>query len=185
MAVAGYLYISAVQLEKPSSSYIQFLDGKNPLEIYEKTQENWFDIGNGQTFNFPYIFIFGLDPVDNGDFMDPTRRGKPVFTHINVSIPASQQYLYDFIDHVGGWSLSPQSTLTLDADHCGMYLFKTWMVTNCASTSDYANSMLEYPERASSGCCGKYSSDFPYEESVFNSCTYIFSCFIFITHCCV
>ena len=86
---------------------MQLLDEAHPLEVYEKTQEKWFDIGNGNSFDFPYIFVFGLDPIDNGDFMDPSKRGTPVFKHIDVSLPASQQYLYEFCDYVANLTMSP------------------------------------------------------------------------------
>ena len=82
----------------------------------------------------------------------------------------------EFCEYVANWHLSPQSTLSLDTNPCGMYWFKEWMETTCASTSDDSdNWMYQFPERTSSGCCDKSSSDFPYPVSTFNTCMEIFS----------
>ena len=74
-----FLAIKAVGLDRPENSYMQLLDDSHPLEVYEKVYQEKFDIGDGKNGFFYYSFVFGLDPIDNGDYFDPKDRGTVVY----------------------------------------------------------------------------------------------------------
>lgn len=174
LGTAGYLFTSAIQLKKPTSSYMQLLHEEHPLEVYEKTQQEWFNIGDGNSFDFPYRFVFGLEPIDNGDVFNPADLGTPVYKSIDFSSQDSQQYLLDLCSYIASWDWTPQTGNSLDTNACGMFYFKSWMEVSCADTND--DGYLNGPDRTTgSNCCDKSNLDFPYPTSLFNECMSEFS----------
>ena len=171
--------LQAFNLERPSSSYMQLLDASHPLELYEKTYVDYFDIEGGDSFMFPYYVFAGIDPVDNGDAFLPTSRGTPVYIDIDLSSTDGQQWGYDTCTYLADWSLSPQSGNSLDTNPCVFYWFKEWMQGDCSASggnsvdSDY---MVYMPARSSSeadysgSCCDKTDGDFPYDSTTFTTC---------------
>lgn len=170
---------NSLNLERPSSSYMQLLDASHPLELYEKTYVDYFDIEGGDSFMFPYYAIAGIHPVDNGDIYNPSSRGTPVYIDIDLSSAEGQQWGYDTCTHLADWTLTPQSGNSLDTNPCVFYWFKQWMQGNCAASgTDSVDStyMVYMPARSSSeadysgSCCDKVDGDFPYDESTFTTC---------------
>ena len=168
IGVGTFLATKAIGLDRPQNSYMQLLDDSHPLEIYEKTYQDKFDIGDGKNGFFYYSFVFGIDPVDNGDYFDPKDRGTPVYQSIDVSNADTQQFLYNLCDNVAQSPFTSSTALsTSDGRQCNMHYFRLWMERSCASTSDSdQNDRFAYPQRTS--CCD-YTA-FPYSASDFNTC---------------
>lgn len=167
IGISYWLYDKSTQLQKPTSDYMQLLDASHPLEIYEKTYQNYFDIEDGSSFQFPYYIVTGLEPVDNGDGFDPTDRGTPVYVDFDISTTAGQEWALDVCEYTAAWAYSPQSSAyDLTQNPCTMAWWKSWMEASC--NTEQSDSMLG-AERAS--CCGNSASDFPYASATFDTCT--------------
>ncbi|MDA0907857.1 MAG: hypothetical protein O3B44_06810 [Bacteroidetes bacterium] len=150
---------------------MQILDASHPIEIYEKTQQNWFDIQDGQNFDFPYRFVFGLRAVDNGNVFEPSDQGSPVFEPFSdVYAREVQQYLFDFCNHIDEWALTPQSEASLEINPCSMYVFKSWMEHECTETGENGEGdyLAALPVR--NNCCGYTDNNFPYDANEFSMC---------------
>jgi hypothetical protein len=162
-----WLTSNALQLKRPNSSYMQLLDASHPLELYEKIYQQYFDIAAGDSFDYPYFFTAGIEPIDNGDGFDPTDRGTPVFTDIDLSSTEAQQWALDLCTYVTDWEYSPQTTNDLTTNPCTMFWFKSWMEHTCGDTST-GTSMVILPIRST--CCSYATSAFPYAPAVFDTC---------------
>ncbi len=175
LGISIWLATNAVNLEKPTSDYMQMLSATNHLEIYESSIRNQFDIGDGKSFQFPYRLSYGLKPVDNGDPFNPMDRGTLEFSdHFDASSASSQEFLLNLCQKLADWNLTPQSDLNLAQNPCSMFWFKSWMEHDCSQTGGLSGDyMTSQPSRAT--CCNKVNADFPYSPSEFNTCVGEFS----------
>ena len=173
LGLTAWLYTNAAQLSRPTSQYMQLLDGSHPLEVYEKDYQGTFDIADGNSFDYPYYYVWGMKAVDNGNYFDPAERGEPEYISFDVSSTDSQQYLLDFCGYIADWDHTQQQGDSLSTNVCGMYWFKNWMEHTCSATGDSGSGdyLTRMPDRSSSlTCCGYSSSSFPYSSSVFETC---------------
>ena len=171
VGVASWLSTHAFEIERPTTSYMQLLKADHPLEKYDMTYVDKFDMGKGDEGFFPYVFIFGLDPVDNGNGFDPADRGEPKYKSIDVTARDSQEWLYELCEDVADWKYSVETELaTSNNNVCNMYFFRAWMETTCSDTTDDDewDRTGAYPERTS--CCDYSTDDFPYSPSTFKTC---------------
>ena len=170
IGIAAWLSTLALTLERPKSSYMQLLIASNPLEKYEGQYMNKFPMGSGEGGFFPYRFVFGLKPEDNGDGFDPEDRGSMVFQSLDVSQPAAQQWMVDLCNVTATWDKTSESELNNDGNnYCNMYEFKTWMEWPCSDTDDVNRfDLYRYPARTD--CCDYPTTDFPFPKATFDTC---------------
>ena len=171
LGISIWLATHAVDLKKPTSSYRRMLFEEHALEIYESTVRDQYDIGDGNSFRWPYDIYFGVKPIDSGDVFDPAKRGTLEFSEdFDASSAKSQQYLLDLCGELEAWDLTPQTSLNLDVNPCIMFWFKSHMEQSCAQTGSSGTGvdMVRLPQRTT--CCDKTNSDFPYSALIFDTC---------------
>lgn len=169
-----WLSTSAVQLSTPKTDYMQLLYEEHPIELYTKKYMKLFDIKNGVNFQRPYTFVYGIEPVDNGDPFNPYNRGHLLYRDFDLATPAAQTSMLQFCEDIADWSETPQDSLDMSTNVCTMYWFKQWMEYSCGSTRDAVDSSSSdsagayMPSRST--CCSYSDSDFPYPTDTLNTC---------------
>ncbi|KAK4871478.1 hypothetical protein RN001_015602 [Aquatica leii] len=159
------LYYPKLQL--PNSPEFQLLDSSHPFEQYDLIYKNrfWFqrsergDDGTNANYKLPLRFVWGILPVDNGNYLDPQSLGTlELDPDFDVSRKDSQLWLLNFCRQIRKQSFY-QSTLGALLPNCFIESFMAWMQRRCLDPID---NMDRTP------CCEK--EHFPYNSSVFNTC---------------
>jgi hypothetical protein len=174
--ITAWLIGAAMRLSRPSSSYLQLMSSSHPLELYDGEYVNHFDIGPGDTGFFPYKYSWGIKAIDNGDPFDPHRRGRLVYTELDISSPDSQQWLFDFCVGLSQDSVALTGSAEDVLQTCGMYNLNRWMQGNCNATTSWAQrkdageqwAPAASPKRST--CCGYSNTSFPFSQQTFSSC---------------
>ncbi|KAF6205920.1 hypothetical protein GE061_020096 [Apolygus lucorum] len=107
----------------------------------------------------PLRFVWGVVPEDNGDYMDPFRRGKLVLDNsFDLASKDSQTWLLSFCINL---KMQPffQPTFGPFVANCFIEPFVAWMEQKCMDPIDH---LTREP------CCE--SAIFPYERNVFSLC---------------
>uniref|UniRef100_A0A0A9XAS5 Protein dispatched 1 n=2 Tax=Lygus hesperus TaxID=30085 RepID=A0A0A9XAS5_LYGHE len=107
----------------------------------------------------PLRFVWGVVPEDNGDYMDPFRRGKLVLDNsFDLASKDSQTWLLSFCINL---KMQPfyQPTFGPLVANCFIEPFVAWMEQKCMDPIDH---LTREP------CCE--SAVFPYERNVFSLC---------------
>lgn len=107
----------------------------------------------------PLRFVWGIMPVDNGDYLDPRTRGTLVYDGtFDMAAPESQQWLLHFCQHLRNQSFY-QKMLGPQLPNCFITFFKSWMERRCKDA-------IYHTDRTP--CCE--NSTFPYKRQVFEMC---------------
>ncbi|XP_076320735.1 RND transporter family member dispatched [Tachypleus tridentatus] len=159
-AVAIFYYPS---LRLPDSTEFQIFHEDHPFEKYDLELKRlfWFEKVKEKDhfYKLPVTFVWGILPVDNGNYLKPVDSGSLVFdSSFNFSASASQEWLLSFCEQLLNQSFY-QSTLGPLLPNCFIRTFKTWMERRCVDG-------ISATDR--SPCCN--ISKFPYSDSVFNLC---------------
>lgn len=106
-------------------------------------------------------FVWGINPVDNGDYLNPYERGTPDWDEtFDISHPKSQLWLEQFCRNLRSQPFY-RSTIGPLLSNCFIESLRPWMKRHC---KDPIDPNIEYVP-----CCE--SSKFPYKPNVLQQCT--------------
>jgi len=151
------------KLELPDTPTFRLFVDNHPFEVYETKYRDlfWFEkmYTSSDSFKLPIRFIWGVKPEDNGNYLDPTSRGKLQLDNtFNVSAPESQVWLYEFCSRLKRQPFY-QMSFGLLVPNCFIENLMSWMARKCK------DSMSDIDRNP---CCE--SSTFPYAPDVFDYC---------------
>jgi len=107
----------------------------------------------------PLRFVWGIMPVDNGDYLDPRTRGTLIYDDtFDMAAPESQRWLLGFCQRLRMQSFY-QLMLGPLLPNCFITSFKSWMQRRCRDPVDNIDR---------TPCCE--NSTFPYKRHVFETC---------------
>lgn len=178
LGIGGGIGYNAMNLERPSSNYMQLLDSSHPMEKYEKTFIKRFNNDGEDSGDYRLQFIFGIKPEDNGDYLDPYDYGTIQYNVIDVFSPESQTWVNDFC-----FSLANQTFSGIEIGNANLYNVKCfvvwvnqWLMTSCNSTENRSSPDTEtFQTPLRTTCCDYESSDFPLPSSEFESCSKVWA----------
>ncbi|KAL1476446.1 hypothetical protein MTO96_036499, partial [Rhipicephalus appendiculatus] len=141
----------------------QVLSASHLFERYDLDLKErfWFEKARSRDpfHRLPIRIIWGVLPVDTGDYLDPSNKGAVVFDPaFDVADPASQEWLLSFCKQLRAQSFH-RSALGVLFSGCFIETLKSWMERRCVDSFKQAN---RFP------CCE--SSHFPYARDVFSLC---------------
>ncbi|XP_011863762.1 PREDICTED: protein dispatched-like [Vollenhovia emeryi] len=144
----------------------QLFHRTHPFEQYDLlyTQRFWFErfeMTGGDNAVLPLRFVWGIKPVDNGDYLDPSKKGTLEWDEtFNISDPKAQLWLHRFCRNLRSQPFY-RSTLGPLLSNCFIESLYSWMERDCKDPID--------PQINYAPCCN--SSTFPYEPDVLQHCT--------------
>ncbi|XP_067619629.1 protein dispatched isoform X2 [Eurosta solidaginis] len=155
------LYYPGLQL--PDSSHFQLFSSNHPFEIYNSKMKNqfWFEksIMVYENFKLPLRFVWGIQPIDDGDYTDPFSLGNLYYdNNFNISTKAAQIWLLNFCKKL---RLQPfyEATFGSLLSNCFIENFISLMGRMCIDGMDNSDR---------TPCCDV--SKFPFEPHVFDIC---------------
>lgn len=108
----------------------------------------------------PLRFVWGMKPVDNGDYLDPSKKGTPVWDEtFDITHPKSQLWLEQFCRNLRNQPFYHATSGPL-LSNCFIESLHSWMERSC---EDPIDPQIDYMP-----CCK--SSKFPYEPDVLQQC---------------
>ncbi|XP_014475788.1 PREDICTED: protein dispatched isoform X1 [Dinoponera quadriceps] len=154
-------------LQLPDYIDFQLFDNTHPFEQYDLifSQRFWFERyemvgGDASTEILPLRFVWGIEPIDNGDYLDPSRKGTPEWDEtFDITAPESQLWLEQFCQNLRSEPFY-RNTMGPLLSNCFIESLRSWMQRRCLDPLD--------PHIDYSPCCE--SSKFPYEPSVLQQC---------------
>lgn len=151
------------KLELPDTPTFRLFSGDHPFEVYEAKFKElfWFEkmYTSSESFKLPIRFVWGVESVDNGNYLDPTSRGKLQLDHsFNVSLPESQVWLLEFCSQLKQQPFYQISFAHL-VPNCFIENLISWMARKCR---DDMGGIDRFP------CCE--ASTFPFAQEVFDFC---------------
>lgn len=151
------------KLELPDTPTFRLFTSNHPFEIYEAKYKDlfWFEkmYTSSDSFKLPIRFVWGVEPVDNGNYLDPTSRGSlQLDPSFDVSAPESQVWLLEFC---GRLKQQPfyQISFAMLVPNCFIENLVSSMARKCYDPMANIN---RFP------CCEE--SSFPYSADVFDHC---------------
>ncbi|XP_034170851.1 protein dispatched [Osmia lignaria lignaria] len=151
-------------LQLPDSVDFQLFDSSHPFEKYDLiySRKFWFEkhesVDNGDVL--PLRFVWGIKPIDNGNYLDPDLIGTPEWDEsFDVSHPESQLWLEKFCHNLRAQPFY-RETLGPLLPNCFIESLNNWMRRRC---EDPIDSRINYMP-----CCEK--SRFPYDSTVLQRC---------------
>lgn len=89
------------RIQLPDSPDFKLFESTHPFEVYDTQyrQQFWFEkvYTDTETFKMPIRFVWGVRPLDNGDYLDPSAHGELMLDdRFNLSAIASQEWLLEF-----------------------------------------------------------------------------------------
>lgn len=95
----GVFYWPGLRL--PNSSEFQLFGSEHPFELYESKYKSafWFEkvYTDLETFKLPIRFVWGVEQIDDGNYLIPTSRGSlHLDNKFNISSIESQLWLLEF-----------------------------------------------------------------------------------------
>ncbi|XP_033310868.1 protein dispatched [Bombus bifarius] len=151
-------------LQLPDTADFQLFDSSHPFEKYDLvySRKFWFE-KHGMIDNedvLPLRFVWGIKPVDNGNYLDPSLIGTPEWDEsFDVSHPESQVWLEKFCRDLRAQPFY-RDTLGPLLPNCFIESLHHWMQRRC---EDPIDSHINYTP-----CCKK--SEFPYNASTLQRC---------------
>ncbi|KAG7174801.1 protein dispatched homolog 1-like isoform X2 [Homarus americanus] len=150
-------------LKLPDSQEFQLFSRDHVFEQYdlEYKYKFWFErnLRSDIVNRLPVRIVWGIKPVDNGDYLNPASKGTLEFDdNFDVAQPESQEWLLNFCRDLRNQTFY-MSTLGPLLPHCFIETFKAWMNRRCI---DPVTGVNREP------CCE--TSEFPFSEDVFNHC---------------
>ena len=107
----------------------------------------------------PLRFVWGIEPLDQGDFMDPGSKGVVKFDKtFDISSTDSQRWMLKFCEQVRRQPFF-KPTIGPLLSNCFMETFKEWMKRRCRD---------EITNEDRAPCC--QASNFPYTIPIFERC---------------
>ncbi|KAG1661724.1 Protein dispatched 1 [Nymphon striatum] len=162
LSVSIYVIFTHIHNLLPNSSHFQLLSSNHLFERYHLKFKNMFGFENDNSFMaipMPIRIIWGVLPVDNGDYFDPFNKGDLVFDDtFNISAKSSQKFLLNLCQDLRKQSFF-RPTIGFHLSDCFIETFKSWMNRSCFD---------EILNMNFSPCCD--SASFPYEPDVFEKC---------------
>lgn len=108
----------------------------------------------------PLRFVWGIKPIDNGNYLDPNKKGTIEWDEtFDVSSPKSQLWLEQFCQDLRGQPFY-RSTFGPMLPNCFIEPLRSWMKRECKDLVD--------PDIDYTPCCE--SSKFPYKPDVLQQC---------------
>ncbi|XP_058467660.1 protein dispatched [Malaya genurostris] len=161
--LSGVMVLHWPKLTLPDSPNFKLFISSHPFERYDSDYKDlfWFEkvyIAT-DTFKLPLRFVWGVQPVDSGNFLDPESRGSLYFDDsFNMSAPESQQWLLSFCKNLKKQTFY-QMSYGLLLPNCFIENFINWMSRRC---NDFMDEIDRTP------CCEV--SSFPFAPDVFEQC---------------
>ncbi|XP_015919103.2 protein dispatched homolog 1 isoform X1 [Parasteatoda tepidariorum] len=151
------------RLQLPDSKEFQLFKTEHPFEQYDLYLKKffWFEKAREQDVfrKLPIRIVWGVLPVDTGDYLDPYDRGAlsidPLF---DMAQPEAQLWLYKFCTQLRNQTFYQLTSGPL-LFNCFIETFRLWMERRCVDGITDANR---------TPCCE--SSKFPFSVKVFNYC---------------
>ncbi|XP_047355130.1 protein dispatched isoform X1 [Vespa velutina] len=165
LATAGCIVVFHYPgLQLPDTPDFQLFETSHPFEQYDLiySRQFWFEkheMIDGDEI-LPLRFVWGIKPVDNGDYLNPDKKGMLVWDEsFDVSHPKSQLWLQQFCRNL---RIQPFYRNTLGAllPNCFIESLRTWMRRHC---EDPVDTHINY-----SPCCKR--SSFPYKPNILKQC---------------
>ncbi|XP_015182400.1 PREDICTED: protein dispatched isoform X2 [Polistes dominula] len=162
-------------LQLPDTPDFQLFESSHPFEQYDLiySQQFLFEkremIDDGEAL--PMRFVWGIKPIDNGDYLNPDKKGELEWDDsFDVSHPKSQLWLQEFCYNL---RLQPfyRSTLGALLQNCFIESLQKWMERQCKNP---INESINY-----SPCCKK--STFPYKPKVLRKCAAEAAAHVYVT----
>lgn len=132
---SGVIVLYWPRLRLPDSPDFKLFVSNHPFEVYDSQFKDmfWFEkiYTSSESFKLPLRFVWGVQPVDKGDYLNPASRG-PLYLNeaFNVSLPESQLWLLDFCRKLRNQSFYQNSTGLL-VPNCFIENFYTFMMRRC------------------------------------------------------
>ncbi|XP_049278174.1 protein dispatched [Anopheles funestus] len=160
---SGILVLHWPKLRLPDSPDFKLFISNHPFERYDSEYKDmfWFEkmYTTTETFKIPLRFVWGVLPVDRGNFLDPEQRGELYFDEsFNMSAPESQQWLLQFCRRIKNQTFY-QTSYGLLLPNCFIENFISWMARRC---NDSMGEIDRTP------CCEV--SPFPFAPEIFDQC---------------
>ncbi|KAL0276394.1 UNVERIFIED_CONTAM: hypothetical protein PYX00_003982 [Menopon gallinae] len=155
------------KLRLPDSKNFHLFESKHLFEQYDLIYRDklWFErlekdsSWDNTNFRLPLRFVWGVLPVDNGDYLEPNSKGTLQFdSSFDISSPESQVWLLNFCRELRQQTFY-QSTLGPLLPNCFIESLTNWMQRRCRDPIDNIDR---------SPCCE--TSPFPYTRQTFNTC---------------
>lgn len=151
------------KLELPDTPSFRLFTSDHPFEVYEAKYKDlfWFEkmYTSSDSFKMPIRFVWGVESIDNGNYLDPTSRGKlQLDPSFNVSAPESQVWLLEFCRNLKQQPFY-QMSFGLLVPNCFIENLISWMARKC---KDNMSDIDRFP------CCE--ASTFPYAQDIFDYC---------------
>ncbi|KAL6444551.1 hypothetical protein ACFW04_001990 [Cataglyphis niger] len=152
-------------LQLPDYIDFQLFHSAHPFERYDLiySRRFWFEryemIG-GDAEVLPLRFVWGVKPNDNGDYLDPNKRGTLDYdTTFDISNPSSQLWLERFCKNLRSQPFY-RDTMGPMLTNCFIESLRSWMQRRCKDPID--------PDIDYLPCCE--NSKFPYKPNVLQQC---------------
>ncbi len=154
LAIGGFIIVFiSPKLQLPSQSDFQVFRSSHEFEKYTSGFKKEYNFEDDQVDLLPYVVVWGLQAVDNGNHWDPDNTGKVKYDeHFDLSNPDSQQWLYNFCHQMKNQSFIQKG----DQSYCFIDTLRTTLQSPCTTET------LPQP------CCGR--TEFPFPSDVFNQC---------------
>ncbi|XP_002125616.2 protein dispatched homolog 1-like [Ciona intestinalis] len=136
-----------------SASYLQFFEQNHPFEQYP-LQQRYFDFDKDYKGFLTVRFIFGIEPIDDGNPRNPDDKGNIHFTRFNVSDPQSQRWLLNFCTILRSHKFYREPENSQFNSMCFIETLKKWIESRSCKTG--------------APCCKM--TRFPYKPNVFELC---------------
>ncbi|XP_055677193.1 protein dispatched [Lutzomyia longipalpis] len=160
---SGVIVLYWPKLRLPDSPDFKLFVSSHPFEVYDSHFKEmfWFEkiYTSSESFKLPLRFVWGVEPVDKGDYLNPAARG-PLYLNptFNVSLPESQTWLLDFCRKLRNQTFYQNSTGLL-VPNCFIENFYTFMMRRCL------DAMAEIDRTP---CCENTTR--PYDAYIFDQC---------------
>lgn len=140
LGVAGGVGSQLANLRSSSIDGFIFFVEDNPLEVYDASLKQRFNVYTAQVQSadkMPVYMVFGVDPTENGNLLNPEDKGKLRFKPMKPFL--AQEWLADFCPEFRkqGFYVKPQ---TFEDHMCLLEFLRGWVSFPCSSTSDLAQS---------------------------------------------
>uniref|UniRef100_A0A182NZ92 SSD domain-containing protein n=1 Tax=Anopheles dirus TaxID=7168 RepID=A0A182NZ92_9DIPT len=161
--LSGVLVLHWPKLRLPDSPDFKLFISNHPFERYDSEYKDmfWFEkmYTTTESLKIPLRFVWGVLPVDRGNFLDPEQRGELYFDEsFNMSAPESQQWLLQFCRRIKNQTFY-QTSYGLLLPNCFIENFISWMARRC---NDSMGEIDRTP------CCE--ISPFPFAPDIFDQC---------------
>lgn len=118
-----------------------------------------FQFQSSDSFKLPLRFVWGIKPIDNGNYLDPSNRGKLIFdNNFNISSTESQIWLLKFCKKLKTQRFYQRSFGIL-LPNCFIENFIEFMKRRCFDVMDKIDR---------TPCCE--ISKFPFQPQIFDEC---------------